>query len=86
MLYGATNNGDPKQDYFDCSLHRKDKEKCNGHFIRAKVLERMVLKHIQTVMDYILRYESYFRRKMEEKAPSGQHRADSHPQKKVGAE
>ena len=67
MLYGATNNGDPKQDYFDCSLHRKDKEKCNGHFIRAKVLERMVLKHIQTVMDYILRYESYFRRKMEEK-------------------
>ena len=67
MLYGATNNGDPKQDYFDCSLHRKDKEKCNGHFIRAKVLERMVLKHIQTVMDYILRYESYFRRKMEAK-------------------
>lgn len=66
MLYGVTNNGDPKQDYFDCSLHRKDKEKCNGHFIRAKFLERIDLKHIQAVMDYILRYESYFRRKMKE--------------------
>ena len=42
MLYGSSNNGDFDQDFFDCALHRKDKEKCNGHFIRVKVLERLV--------------------------------------------
>lgn len=51
---------------FDCSLHHKSKEKCNGHFIRVKVLERLVLKHIQVVMGYILRHEDYFRTIMEE--------------------
>ena len=66
MLYGSSNNGDLDQDFFDCSLHRKHKEKCNGHFIRVKVLERLVLKHIQAVMGYILRHEDYFRTIMEE--------------------
>ena len=66
MLYGSSNNGDLDQDFFDCSLHRKSKEKCNGHFIRIKVLERLVLKHIQAVMGYILRHEDYFRTIMEE--------------------
>ena len=31
MLYGSSNNGDFDQDFFDCALRRKDKEKCNGH-------------------------------------------------------
>ena len=66
MLYGSSNNGDLDQDFFDCSLHRKHKEKCNGHFVRVKVLERLVLKHIQAVMGYILRHEDYFRTIMEE--------------------
>ncbi len=66
MQYGSSNNGDPAQDFFDCTLHKKDREKCKGHFIRVKVLERMVLKHIQAVTGYILRHEAYFRCKMEE--------------------
>ena len=66
MLYGSSNNGDLDQDFFDCSLHRKHKEKCNGHFVRVKALERLVLKHIQAVMGYILRHEDYFRTIMEE--------------------
>ena len=66
MLYGSSNNGDLDQDFFDCSLHRKHKEKCNGHFVRVKVLERLVLKHIQAVMGYILRHEDCFRTIMEE--------------------
>ena len=66
MNYGSSNNGDPAQDFFDCSLHRKDKEKCKGHFIRVKVLERVVLKHIQAVTGYILRHEAHFRTVMEE--------------------
>ena len=66
MQYGSSNNYDTKQDFFDCSVHWKDKEKCNGHFIRVAVLERMVLKHIQAVTDYILYHEAHFRRTMME--------------------
>lgn len=66
MQYGSSNNGDFDQDFFDCSLHKKNREKCGGHFIRVKVLERMVLKHIQLVTGYILRYEAHFRMIMEQ--------------------
>ena len=37
-----------------------------GHFIRVKVLDRVVLKHIQAVTGYILRHEAHFRAVMEE--------------------
>ncbi len=66
MQYGASNNGDFAQDFFDCSLHKKHREKCDGHFIRVKVLEQLVLKHMQLVMGYILRHEDYFRTVMEQ--------------------
>ena len=36
------------------------KNKCGTHFIRESVLERMVLKHIQLVMGYTLRYRQHF--------------------------
>ncbi len=65
MQYGSSNNGDFAQDFFDCSLHKKNREKCGGHFIRVKVLEQLVLKHMQMVMGYILRHEDYFRTVME---------------------
>ena len=65
MQYGSSNNGDPRQDFFDCSIHRNKTSKCKTHFIRVAVLERMVLKHIQAVTEYILRYESHFRAVME---------------------
>jgi hypothetical protein len=66
MLYGSSNNHSFDQDFFDCSTHRKNKEKCGGHFIRVKVLEQLVLKHVQLVTSYILRYEKHFRAVMEQ--------------------
>ena len=66
MQYGSSNNNDFSQDFFDCSLHKKHREKCGGRFIRVKVLEQLVLKHIQMVTDYILRYEGHFRAVMEQ--------------------
>ena len=66
MQYGSSNNSDTAQDFFDCSLHKNHSEKCGGHFIRVKVLERLVLKHLQMVTGYILRYEDHFRVVMEE--------------------
>ena len=66
MLYGPSSNCDHDQDFFNHSLHRKHKEKCNGHFIHVKVLERLTLKHIQAIMGYILRHEDHFRTIIEE--------------------
>lgn len=65
MNYGSSNNRDFSQDFFDCSVHRKNKKKCGGHFIRVKVLEQLVLKNIQMVTSYIYHYEDYFRTAME---------------------
>lgn len=64
MNYGSSNNRDFSQDFFDCSVHRKNKKKCGGHFIRVKVLEQLVLKNIQMVTNYIYHYEDYFRTAM----------------------
>lgn len=65
LYYGATNNYKPECAFFDCSRHWKHKDKCPTHYIRESVLEHMVLKHMQLVMGYILRYEDHFRSVME---------------------
>ena len=65
LYYGATNNYKPECAFFDCSLHWKHKDKCPTHYIRESVLECMVLKHMQLVTGYILRYEDRFRSVME---------------------
>ena len=66
LYYGATNNYRTEGAFFDCSLHWKYKAKCPTHYIRESILERMVLKHMQLVTGYILRYEQYFRSIMEQ--------------------
>lgn len=65
MYYDSSNQCDAEHGFYDCALHRKDQKKCPGHFIRAKVLEQLVLKHIQAVTSYILCHEEHFRRVME---------------------
>ncbi len=66
LYYGATNNGKTEGAFFDCSVHWKDKAKCGTHYIRESILNRMVLKHIQLVMDYVLRYRQHFVAVMEQ--------------------
>ena len=60
LYYGATNNGKREGAFFDCSLHWKRKDKCGTHFIRESVLDRLVLRHIQLVTDYILHHRQHF--------------------------
>lgn len=60
LYYGATNNGKREGAFFDCSLHWKRKDKCGTHFIRESVLERLVLRHVQLVTDYILHHRQHF--------------------------
>ena len=72
MHFCSSNNYKPEGAFFDCALHWKDKKKCGTHYIREAVLEKLVLKHIQVVTGYILRYQQYFIAVMEQ-----QHRIES---------
>lgn len=38
MYFCSCKSFKPNQEFFDCSVHWKNKEKCSGHFIRAVVL------------------------------------------------
>ena len=44
--YSTTSYFEKRQDFFICSTHRANKDKCSGHYIRAVVLEQIVWKHI----------------------------------------
>ena len=61
LYYCTANNFEKRQDFFECSTHRKNDEKCKSYYIRAVVLEDMVWIHMETVISYILHYEDHFR-------------------------
>lgn len=67
LYYSTTNYFEKRQDFFICSTHRANKDKCSGHYIRAVVLEQQVWKHIQEVISVVTRYEAYFRAEMEQR-------------------
>ena len=67
LYYSTTSYFEKRQDFFICSTHRTNKDKCSGHYIRAVVLEQIVWKHIQEVVSVVTRYEAYFRSEMEQK-------------------
>ena len=67
LYYSTTSYFEKRQDFFICSTHRANKDKCSGHYIRAVVLEQIVWKHIQEVVSVVTRYEAYFRSEMEQK-------------------
>ena len=54
LYYSTTSYFEKRQDFFICSTHRVNKDKCSGHYIRAVVLEQIVWKHIQEVISVSL--------------------------------
>ncbi|MFQ6975825.1 MAG: zinc ribbon domain-containing protein [Oscillibacter sp.] len=44
LYYSTTNYFEKRQDFFICSTHRANKDKCSGHYIRAVVLEQIGLE------------------------------------------
>lgn len=64
--FGNRSDHEKRQDFFECSTHRKNDEKCKSHYIRAVVLEDMVWMHMETVISYILHYEDHFRAVVQE--------------------
>ncbi len=67
LYYSTTNYFEKRQDFFICSTHRANKDKCSRNYIRAVVLEDMVWKHMKEVISYVTRYEAHFRVEMEQK-------------------
>ncbi len=65
LYYSTTSYFEKRQDFFVCSTHRLNKDKCSGHYIRAEILEREVWKHMREVISLVSRYETYFRLEME---------------------
>ena len=67
LYYSTTKYFEKRQDFFICSTHRANKDKCSGHYIRAVVLEDLVWNHMKDVISYVTRYEAHFRVEMEQK-------------------
>ena len=67
LYYSTTKYFEKRQDFFICSTHRANKDKCSGHYIRAVVLEDLVWNHMKEVISYVTRYEAHFRVEMEQK-------------------
>ncbi len=67
LYYSTTKYFEKRQDFFTCSTHRANKDKCSGHYIRAVVLEDLVWNHMKEVISYVTRYETHFRVEMEQK-------------------
>ncbi len=67
LYYSTTRYFEKRQDFFTCSTHRANKDKCSGHYIRAVVLEDLVWNHMKEVISYVTRYEAHFRVEMEQK-------------------
>ena len=67
LYYSTTKYFEKRQDFFTCSTHRANKDKCSGHYIRAVVLEDLVWNHMKEVISYVTRYEAHFKVEMEQK-------------------
>lgn len=58
-----TNNYKREQAYFFCSSYRKNSDICSAHYIREKVIEKLVLESMQRVLWYVQSYEKLFAQK-----------------------
>ena len=67
MRYCTTKDFEKRQDHFVCGNYKSNTGSCTIHFIRAVVLEQLVLNNLQVVISYVTAHENYFRQVMTEK-------------------
>ena len=67
MRYCTTKDFEKRQDHFVCGNYKSNTGSCSIHFIRAVVLEQLVLNNLQVVISYVTAHENYFRQVMTEK-------------------
>ena len=63
----------PKQaEYYCCSGFRKRINSCTGHYIRADVVEQLLIRQINDVMKFVSEYEDEFVRQVMERGTAEQ--------------
>jgi hypothetical protein len=68
LYYCSNSSLQARQDYFVCSTSQKQgTEVCATHYIRAVVLEAMVLWHLMRTIDSVVHYEDEFRHRVDAK-------------------
>lgn len=68
LYYCTTNYFEERQDHFVCSNYKSNTGTCSAHFIRAVVLEKLVLEHLGRTVQYVREYEDEFVKSMGEKS------------------
>ncbi len=63
----TTSYFEERQDHFVCANYRSNTGTCSAHYIQAVVLEQLVWKHMQMVIEIVARHEAYFRAVMEQR-------------------
>lgn len=63
LYYSVTGNYKREQANFFCSSYRKNSDVCSAHYIREKVIEKIVLESMQRVLWYVQSYEKLFAQK-----------------------
>ena len=73
----------PKQaEYYCCAGYRKRKC-CTGHHIRADVVEQLLLRQINSVMEYVSEFEEEFTRQVMERGTAEQQKQSSAQKKTI---
>ncbi len=60
LYYSCTNNYKREQAYFFCSSYRRNTQDCTIHYIREKVIEKLVLEGLQRLLWYVQVFEKRF--------------------------
>ena len=63
LYYSVTNNYKREQAYFFCSSYRKNSEVCSAHYIRERVVEKIVLESMHRILLNVQVFEKEFARK-----------------------
>ncbi len=65
LYYCTGKNFELRQDHFVCSTsRRKGRDACETHYIRAVVLEKLVLEQLRGIIAYVSEHEEQFRMSM----------------------
>lgn len=60
LYYSFSNNGKREQAFFFCSSYRSNTGICTAHYIREKVVEKLVLEGLQRLFWYVQVFEKRF--------------------------
>ena len=84
LYYCSNSSLKARQDYFVCSTSQKQgTEVCATHYIRAVILEAMVLWHLMRTIDFVVHYEDEFKQRVNAKRSDDLKKDVAHKRKEI---